>query len=42
LRVVGVLVFIHQDVAKAGTKARLGFRELLQDLHGLHNQIIEI
>ena len=39
---VGVLIFIDQDMAKAGAKARFGFRELLQDLHSLHNQIIKI
>ena len=39
---VGVLIFIDQDVAKARTKARIGFRELLQNLHGLHDQIIKV
>ena len=39
---VGVLILIDQDVAKAGTKARFGFRKLLQDLHSLHNQIVKV
>ena len=39
---VGVLILINQDVAKARTKARLGFRKLLQNLNSLHNQIIKV
>ena len=39
---VGVLIFIDQNVAETRTKTRFSFWEFLQDLHGLHDEIIKI